>query len=179
MVNRFTEKAQVVLTNAKKCAKELNTSYIGTEHLLLGILSTDCIGCKILNDKRVFYNDALDKIIDFSCIKIDTKINEKELSPKCKRVIEGASIIAKRFDGKFIGSEHILYAICEQGDSYASKVLISLEINLQSIKNEISTFLDTFSIEEKSEKSQIGSFSIIWEKFKSKRKRGKFRPFNR
>ncbi|MBE6664504.1 MAG: ATP-dependent Clp protease ATP-binding subunit [Ruminococcaceae bacterium] len=178
MVNRFTEKAQVVLTNAKKCAKELNTSYIGTEHLLLGILSTDCIGCKILNDKRVFYNDALDKIIDFSSIKIDTKINEKELSPKCKRVIEGASIIAKRFDGKFIGSEHILYAICEQGDSYASKVLISLEINLQSIKNEISTFLDTFSIEEKSEKSHTpsGALALYGKNLNQSAKEGKLDP---
>ncbi len=178
MVNRFTEKAQVVLTNAKKCAQELNTSYIGTEHLLLGILSTDCIGCKILNDKRVFYNDALDKIIDFSSVNSETKGKEKELSPKCKRVIEGASIIAKRFDGKFIGSEHILYAICELGDSYASKVLISLEISLQAIKNEIATFLDTFSLEEKVEKSHApsGALALYGKNLNQSARDGKLDP---
>ena len=178
MVNRFTEKAQIVLTNAKKCAKELNTSYIGTEHLLLGILSTDCIGCKILNDKRVFYNDALDKIIDFSNASSDSKPKEKELSPKCKRVIENAASIAKRFDGKFIGSEHILYAICEQGDSYASKVLIALEISLQGVKNEIATFLDTFTIEEKAEKAHVpsGALALYGKNLNQSARDGKLDP---
>ena len=133
MVNRFTQKAQAVLTNANKCSRELGSSYIGTEHLLLGILKTDCIGCKLLNDKRIFYNDVLDKIIDFKTDNL-SKGHENELSPKCKNVIEGASIVAKRFSSKFIGSEHLLYSICEQNECYASKILISLEISLSLLK---------------------------------------------
>ena len=157
MVNRFTQKAQIVLSSAKKCAYELGASYIGTEHLLLGILATDCVGCKILNDKRVFYNDALEKIIDFTNNDQQENSFEMELSPKCKRVIEGAAIVAKRFGGKFIGSEHLLYSICEQNESYGAKILISLEISLQVIKGEIGAFLDTFTAEEKPEKAHAPS----------------------
>ncbi|MBQ8546408.1 MAG: ATP-dependent Clp protease ATP-binding subunit [Clostridia bacterium] len=178
MINRFTQKAQIVLSNAKKCALELGASYIGTEHLLLGILSTDCVGCKILNDKKIFYNEALEKIIDFSKSENDNSELEMELSPKCKRVIEGAALVAKRFGGKFIGSEHLLYSICEQNESYAAKILISLEISLQVIKGEIGAFLDTFSVDEKPEKSHTptGALSLYGKNLNQSAKEGKSDP---
>ncbi len=177
MVNRFTQKAQAVLTNANKCSRELGSSYIGTEHLLLGILKTDCIGCKLLNDKRIFYNDVLDKIIDFKTDNL-SKGHENELSPKCKNVIEGASIVAKRFSSKFIGSEHLLYSICEQNECYASKILISLEISLSLLKNEISAFLDSFTIDEKADKSRIptGAIAIYGKNLNQAAKEGKIDP---
>lgn len=153
MINRFTKKAQLVLEASRKCAKELGQSYIGTEHLLLGILSTDCVGCKILNEKKVFYEDVFSKLaVTSNQGGIDVALDD--LTPKCKRVIEGASIVAKRFGGKFIGSEHLLYSICEHGDSYAGKLLISLEINLQIIRGEIGSFLDTFNTDDKQEKGR-------------------------
>ena len=152
MVNRFTQKAQEILSFSKKCAKELSHSYIGTEHLLLGILSTDCIGRKILNEKKIFYDDIYQKLLEISASdNVYKSVND--LTPKCKKTIEGASSIAKRYGGKFIGSEHLLYSICNEPDSLASKLLISLEINLQAIKGEISSFLDSFNNEIKEEKS--------------------------
>ena len=151
MVNRFTQKAQAVLNASKKCAKELGHLYIGTEHLLLGILVTDCVGSKILNDKRIFYNDALQRVREIS---VDDGKNStlNDLTPRCKRIIEGASVAAKRFGGKFIGSEHLLYSICNDPECLGARVLISLEINLQAIRGEIGAFLDTFSNEQKGEK---------------------------
>ena len=107
MINRFTKKAQLVLGESKKIANELGHSYIGTEHLLLGILSTDCVGCKILNEKKVYYQDVLSKLTKSSMQEYEKTLVD-DLTPKCKRVIEGASIVAKRFGGKFIGSEHLL-----------------------------------------------------------------------
>ncbi len=152
MVNRFTQKAQVVLSSSKKCAKELGHLYIGTEHLLLGILSTDCVGCKILNEKRVFYNDVFQKVQQIS-VRDNDKGSLDDLTPRCKRVIEGASLVAKRFGGKFIGSEHLLYSICNEPDCLGAKILISLEMSLQVIRGEIGAFLDTFLSEQKAEKS--------------------------
>ena len=179
MVNRFTQKAQAVLTTAKKCASELGSDYIGTEHLLLGILSIDCIGCKILNDKRIFYNEVLDKIISFYG---DTYLSEsqgKDLSPKCKEAIEGASVVAKKFGGKFIGSEHILYAICEQNESYASKILISLEISLPALRGEIASFLDSFKAEEKQDKAKSvsGALALYSKNLNQASSDGKIDPF--
>ena len=151
MVNRFTKKAQEILSVSKKYAKELSHSYIGTEHLLLGILSTDCIGRKILNDKKIFYDDVFKRLSEISISDSDYT-GSNELTPKCKKVIEGASSIAKRYGGSFIGSEHLLYSVCSEPDSLGAKLLISLEINLQAIKGEINAFLDSFNNESKQEK---------------------------
>ena len=159
MNNRFTKKANEVLSASKKSAKELGSLYIGTEHLLLGILSTDCVGAKILKEKGVT-REASMKIMQ-EAIQPERKGGSlEELTPRAKRVLEGASALAKRFSGQFIGSEHILFSICNEADSYGARLLISLEINLQVIKSEISSFLDIFSAEEKKEKQPNSSSAL-------------------
>lgn len=164
MNSRFTKKANEVLNASKKFAKELGHLYIGTEHLLLGILSTDCVGAKILKEKGICFDDCL-KMIAETAIREPKKLSLEELSPRAKRVIEGAGQLAKRFGGRFIGSEHILYSICNEGESFGARVLIAGEINLQSIKTEITSFLDTFNAEPKNEKQpNTGSQLLIYGK---------------
>ena len=159
MNNRFTKKANEVLSASKKSAKELGSLYIGTEHLLLGILSTDCVGAKILKEKGVTREACIKNMQE--AIQPERKGGSlEELTPRAKRVLEGASALAKRFGGQFIGSEHILFSICNEADSYGAKLLISLEINLQVIKSEISSFLDIFSTEEKKEKQPNSSSAL-------------------
>ena len=177
MVNRFTKKAQAILSVSKEEATKLGHSYIGTEHLLLGILSTDSVGCKILNEKGVFYKDALNKI-EKNDSSDSLSVLADDLTPKCKRIIEGASAISKRFSCKLIGSEHLLYSICENADSYGAKILLSLDVNLQSLRGEISSFLDAFNVEEKQEKqkSLSGIISNYGKNLNSLSKEGKFDP---
>ena len=159
MNNRFTKKANEVLSASKKAAKESGSLYIGTEHLLLGILSTECIGAKILKEKGVTRELCIKNMQ--GAIHQEKKSDcLEELTPRAKRVLEGASHTAKRFGGEFVGSEHILFSICNETDSYGAKLLISLEINLQSIKSEISSFLDIFSTEEKNEKQPSASSAL-------------------
>ena len=55
MLSHFTKKAEAVINSSKKCAEATGSAYIGTEHLLLGILDTDCAGCKLLEEKRIYY----------------------------------------------------------------------------------------------------------------------------
>ncbi len=160
MNSRFTKKANEVLSASKKSAKELGSLYIGTEHLLLGILSTDCVGAKILKEKGVTNDSCLKKIKQGGWIE-EKKHSLEELTPRAKRAIEGASQLAKRFGGSFIGSEHILFSICNEPDSYGAKVLISLEINLQSIKTEITSFLDTFNGEQRNEKQPHSGSALL------------------
>ena len=159
MNSRFTKKANELLSASKKCARDLGSLYIGTEHLLLGLLLTDCVGAKILKEKGVSYEGCLKKIKQsLPSVRKDHCL--EELSPRAKRVIEGAAHLAKRFGGRFIGSEHILHSICNETDSFAASVLISLEINLQIIKNEITSFLDAFNVETKSEKQSNPSSAL-------------------
>lgn len=152
MINRFTPKAQIVLSMAKKSAEKMGHSYIGSEHLLLGLLSTDCIGNKILVEKKIGYSDVYERLSQISGLGATSILSTSELTPKAKRIIELSSASAKRFGVKLIGSEHILYAIADEGDSVAGKILISLGINLQLLKNEIATYMDSYVEESKNER---------------------------
>ncbi len=162
MVNRFTPKAQLVLQGAKKNAEKMGHTYIGTEHLLLGILGTDCVAGKILEEKNITYSEVYDRIVEISGVGSFSNLSGGELTPKCKKIIEGSSNCAKRFKGKLIGSEHILFAICEDNETVAGRILSSGGINLQILKNEISVFLDQVASSIKaSNKNEIPSCPVL------------------
>ena len=142
MISRFTSKSQQALQGAKKSAEGMGHTYIGTEHLLLGILGCDSVGAKILEDKKIDYTQVYDKLVEISGSGSFSNLSSNELTPKCKKIIEKASMCAKRTGSKLIGTEHILYAICEDGESVGARILSSCGVNLQVLKNEIATFLD-------------------------------------
>ncbi|MGM9646075.1 MAG: ATP-dependent Clp protease ATP-binding subunit [Eubacteriales bacterium] len=143
MVNRFTPKSQQALNAAKKSAEKMGHTYIGTEHLLLGILTTDCVGAKILDDKKISYTDVYDCLTRISGVGSLSALSCRELTPKCKKIIEAAAVYAKKFGSRFIGTEHILYAICDDAESVGAKILTALGMNMQTMKNEIAAFLDS------------------------------------
>ena len=142
MNNRFTSKAQQVLQGAKKCAEKMGHTYIGTEHLLLGFLGTECVAYKLLKDKRLEYNPIYEKVVEISGIGSFSNLSINEITPKCRKIIERSSVCAKKFNSKFIGTEHLLYAICDDGENVASRILVSFGVNLYVLKNEIASFLD-------------------------------------
>lgn len=142
MVNRFTPKAQASLTSAKRCAEKMGHSYIGSEHLILGILCNDCMGKKLLEDKHITYNGVYNKLVEIAGTGNEESSTIRELTPKCRRVIEGSGGCAKRFGSHLIGTEHILYSLCEEGESVGGRILTYLGLNLQIFKNEIAATLD-------------------------------------
>lgn len=155
MVNRFTPKAQASLTAAKHAAEKMGHSYIGSEHLVLGILSYDSVGKKLLEDKKITYKDVYDKLTEIAGIGNENASYIRELTPKCKRVIELSAIFAKRFGSVAIGTEHLLLGICEDGDSVGGRLLTFLGLNLQSMKSEIYSLLEGNEKENKADKQQI------------------------
>ena len=157
MVNRFTKKAQDALQGAKRCAEKLGHTYIGTEHLLLGILNTDCVGAKILEEQGILYNDAYERVVEINGSGSFSNLSGDELTPKCKRIIEASASCSRKYKSKFIGSEHMLHAICEDNESVAAKILIAFGISLVVLKNEIATFLDSTASSLKNDKREIPS----------------------
>lgn len=155
MVNRFTQKAHTSLTTAKRTAEKMGHSYIGSEHLILGILSCDCVGKKFLEDKRITHKEFYAKLIEIAGIGNEDTSYVRELTPKCKRVIELSSVFAKKFGNKLIGTEHLLLGICEEYESVGGRILSALGINLQILKNEINAYLDGTNKEAKEEKNKI------------------------
>ena len=161
MVNRFTSKSQQALHNAKTCAEKMGHTYIGSEHLLLGLLNTECVASKLLSDKKITYQQGYDKVVEISGVGSFSNLSVNELTPKCKKIIERSSVCAKKFNSKFIGTEHILYAICDDGESVALRILVGLGINLHILKNEIATFLDNSCDISKADKQEIPSAPIL------------------
>ncbi|MBQ7907527.1 MAG: ATP-dependent Clp protease ATP-binding subunit [Clostridia bacterium] len=141
MINRFTKKAESVISHSKQCAQELFHSYIGTEHLLLGILGTECVGSRLLEEKKVYYKDVFSRLTPGNK---NSAVEAESLTPKFKKIIEESYSVSLKFNNKLIGSEHILYAICQEVDCVGARLLISLGISLNSLKNEICSYLENF-----------------------------------
>jgi len=142
MTKNFTKKAKEAIEAAKSHGERLGHTYIGSEHLLLGIMCTECVASKLLDDKKLLYTDIYDSIVRISGAGDDSPLAYCSFTPKCKRILESSSALATRFNGKFIGTEHILYSICDNADSVGAKILASSGINLQALKTEICSFLE-------------------------------------
>ena len=176
MLNRFTKKAEAVLQSSKRNAEKLGSAYIGSEHLLLGILDTDCVGCKILEDKKVIYKDAYLRLYDMARGN-EAKASLENLTPKLKRIVELSHSASKKFGGQLIGSEHLLYALCDDGDSVGARLLISLGISLHALKGEIATYLDAYAPKQEKQSSSPASMLTTYGKnLNAQAKLGKYDP---
>ena len=142
MTKNFTKKAKEALESSKSHAERLGHTYIGSEHLLLGIMCTECVASKLLDDKKVLYTDIYDSIVRISGLGTKSPLVYCSFTPKCRKILESSSALATKFNGSFIGSEHILHSICDNPDCVGAKILVSLGVNLQSLKTEICSFLE-------------------------------------
>ena len=142
MTKNFTNKAKEALEASRCHAEELGHTYIGTEHLLLGIASVECVASRLLDDKKITDEDIHDSIVRISGSGTESPLIYCSFTPKCKRILEASSALASKFNGAFIGTEHILHSICDFPDCVAAKILVSLGVNLQALKNEICSFLE-------------------------------------
>ena len=142
MTKNFTKKAKEALESARAHAERLGHTYIGSEHILLGLICTECVASKLLDDKKVQYTDLCDSVVQMAGRGADSPLLYCSFTPKCKKILETASVFVSKFNGSFIGTEHILYALCDSSDCVGARILASLGINLQGLKNEISSFLE-------------------------------------
>ncbi len=113
MQPEFTNKAQTALKLAEKCAKQLKQGYVGTEHILLGLIKEETgVAAKVLHDNGVAFERAVELIRDLIAFEGGVTIKEREgYSPRALKVLEEAAQQAKRFHSKKVGTEHILMAL--------------------------------------------------------------------
>lgn len=156
MNNRFTPKSQQALSAAKTQAEGFGHTYIGSEHLLLGIICTECVAARLLDEKGALYTEIHDRVAEISGVGVSASFCAP-LTPRCKKIIEGSLVCAKRLGSRLVGTEHLLYSICEENDSVAARILSSLGISTQGLKNEISSFCESASDFSPKGKSDIPS----------------------
>ena len=136
--DKFTERARRVLTLAQEEAQRFNHNYIGTEHLLLGLVREgDGIAARVLNNLGV----QLPKVrsaVEFIIGRGETMImGEIGLTPRAKKVIELAVDEARRLNHQYIGTEHLLLGLVREGEGIAAGVLESLGVSLEKLRAQV------------------------------------------
>ena len=144
MSSKFTEKAEKALNNAQKAAEAFGHTYIGSEHLLLS-LSTDSLSCSfaILSKCGITKEKIEDGIKEYSGTGSKSKLTSKDMTPRCRRIIENSYKNTLKYSSQKIGTEHILLSIIEQKDSIAVKILEYCGTDMVALKDEVVTFLRT------------------------------------
>jgi len=140
---KFSERARRVLTIAQEEARNLNHSYIGTEHILLGLVREDeGVAARVLVNMGI----SLPKVrsaVEFLIGKGEKPpTGETGLTPRAKRVIEMAIDEARQLSHNYIGTEHLLLGLLREGEGVASSVLDSFGVTLERTRAEITQVLN-------------------------------------
>ncbi len=154
MMNNFTPRAQQVLALARKEADRFNHNYVGTEHLLLGLIKLG---------QGVAVNVLQKMGLDLETVRMEVEkqvgsgpetkmVGNIPYTPRVKKVLALAGKEAKALQHSYVGTEHILLGLLREGEGVAARVLKSLEVDIERTRNEILKELDpNFAPQEEGE----------------------------
>jgi ATP-dependent Clp protease ATP-binding subunit ClpC len=136
--DKFTERARKVLQLAQEEAQRFNHNYIGTEHLLLGLVREgEGVAAKVLANLGVDLNKVR-SAVEFIIGRGDrTVTGDIGLTPRAKKVIELSVDEARRLNHHYIGTEHLLLGLVREGEGIAAGVLESLGVSLDKVRNQV------------------------------------------
>ena len=141
MQGKFTEKAQEVIRKAQEAAYDLGHDYIGTEHLLIGIMSvSDSVAAKAIESQGISRSDVWDKV-ETVIGRGNSTSGAEGYTPRVKRIIDRSVQEAVNLQAGYVGTEHILIALLSESDCIAVKILASLGANIQRIYEDVMNML--------------------------------------
>jgi len=145
-LDRFTQRARRVLTFAQEEAERLNHNYIGTEHLLLGLMREESgVAGRVLRSLNVQPGQVMEMVERITGPGRRTPFSKIDLTPRTKRVIELAVEEARRMGHHYIGTEHLLLGLVRQGDGVAMDILRQLGVTPEHIRREMAKELQEAS----------------------------------
>lgn len=160
----FTEKANNALNKAMEVAEDMGHTYIGSEHILLGLLdSQDSVAGKFLNSKGVTYKKIYDMIEESVGAGIPTELRPADFTPRSKHIIEGALMLGSSMGQSLSGTEHLLLSMCREGSGYACELLNRSGISAQTVLKDMASPASPGAKGSKSGKS--GEESGVLEKY--------------
>ncbi len=141
-VSRLTDNARTSLQHADAIARGYGSAYIGTEHILLGVLAQgSSVGAKLLADVGVTL-DRAELALNLTPRTLIVSTGAKGLSETAKLTLKMSWEIAQEFHQDFLGTEHILYSILSQKNARATVLLRDMKINVLELKSELEEFFD-------------------------------------
>ncbi len=142
MTNRFTGRAQNALNGALREASGMGHTYIGSEHLLLGLLSErDCIAAKILGARGVELSSLRAAVGELSGMGAESRITPADMTPRVRGIIQDSAVEAGRCGQSYVGTEHLLLALLDERDCVAVKLLAELGASPDELKRDVVNFL--------------------------------------
>lgn len=155
MVYKFTKSGEKVLTISNELAIDLGNSYIGTEHILYGLVCEgNGVAGKALSKQNLTPEDILDEIDDLIGGKVKENFSVLGFTPRTKKVLENAYLEAKKLGTNFIGTEHILIGLLKESECIAIRILESLDIKIDKIYSDIADILNDYESEVNNQANQ-------------------------
>ncbi|MCI8994139.1 MAG: ATP-dependent Clp protease ATP-binding subunit [Lachnospiraceae bacterium] len=135
MFYSYTEKAERVIQSARKISRKLGHSYVGTEHLLVGLLQEEsCVPSQLLAQKGVQKEKLLQMISDLIAPGTDSPtIERRDYTPRARRVLEQAEEEADRFEEERVSTEHLFIAMLKDVECVASRLLNTLNVSAREL----------------------------------------------
>lgn len=145
MFERFTERARKVVVRAQDEARFLKQNYIGTEHLLLGLIGEkEGIAAKVLLALNISLEEIRAAIKESVTEGSSESYEHIPFTPRAKKVLELSLREALQLGHNYIGTEHILLGLLREGEGVAARVLNSFGINLEIVKDKIREILNKY-----------------------------------
>ena len=163
MYYKFTARAEKALEYAQEIAMELGHNYIGTEHLLYGLVEEGTgVASKVLQNQGLTSEKVKQSIEEIVGVGDEIEnANQISFTPRSKRVIENAFLEARRLGTEYIGTEHLLIGIMKEGDCVATRIMLEEDVNPQGLYNELVKVLNEEGEEsnESNSSSSKGSYN--------------------
>lgn len=138
----FTEKANKSLNAAVKAAEDLGHTYIGSEHILLGLLSdTSTVAGAVLAAHNITYADIEEELKRSIGVGVPTELQPDDFTPRSKNILETSVAFARQMGQQLVGTEHVLLAIAREGSCSATFLLSRAGVSMQDIVNDVSKAL--------------------------------------
>ena len=151
--DRFTERARMALSKAQEAAQEMGHSYVGTEHILLGIAAEgEGLGAKVLRDNGLD-EEIIAELVEQYVGRGAAGLPAQGLTPGAKRVIELSIMDANRMGHSYIGTEHLLMGLLRESDSTAARLIASTGADINKLYTDVINLFDRSDYRQSSPQS--------------------------
>src|SRR5262245_52633388 len=158
MFDRFTDRAKKVMNLARQEAQRFNHEYLGTEHILLGLVQEGSgVAANVLKNMGIDLTKIraeVEKIVKTGPSMVT--MGQLPFTPRAKKVLELSMEEASNLGHNYIGTEHLLLGLIKENEGIAAQVLMNLGVKLEDVREEVLEFLGADTQEEEEEESQQG-----------------------
>ena len=185
--NGFTTKANEALNSAISLAESLGHTYVGSEHLLLGLLKLESgVAFAVLNRNNINFDEILNLIKNDIGYGTPTKLSPDHFTPRAKKVIETAMSGCNKMGKQYVGTEHILLGLLGDGDNYAIRFIKALGGDIKAISTDalsasgfdtnMNNYRESSAENEKADNSKLENLSKFGIDLTNEAKSGKLDP---